>query len=116
MISDLIARVFLTRNWAHEEHLRTKSYATHMALGAFYDDVIEAVDAVAEAYQGVFGELPEFPDVERSGTSLMEHLQEEVDWIEVNRTEIANEHDGISNLVDAVTAVYASTIYKLGMK
>jgi len=113
MISDLIARAFATRNFAHEEHLRTRSYAAHMATGAFYDDVIEAVDAVAEAWQGSFGDLPDLPEVGSMEGSLLSHLPEEADWIEVNRMEIANDHNAIANLVDAVTAVYMSAIYKL---
>ena len=43
MIEVLISRVFHSRNLAHWNHWRTKSYAQHKALGHFYDDVIEAL-------------------------------------------------------------------------
>lgn len=113
MIAELIARVFATRNAAHNAHLRTRSYAQHEALGAFYADVIDAVDTVAEAWMGAFGDLPELPPVDMPGEDILAHLREEADWIEVNRAAIADEYDAIANLVDGITAVYLKAIYKL---
>ena len=49
MLEQLIARVFYARNLAHWNHWRTSSYAQHQALGAFYDDVIDNLDALVEA-------------------------------------------------------------------
>ena len=37
----LIAVLFLTREVAHRLHLKTKTYAHHMALGSLYEDVVE---------------------------------------------------------------------------
>ena len=61
MIEQLISRVFYARNLAHYEHWRTKSYAQHQALGSFYDGVIDALDALVEAYQGVNGLVGQIP-------------------------------------------------------
>lgn len=52
LIGRLIAIMFLSRDVAHREHLRTQSYAQHMALGSFYEGIIDRADAIAEAYQG----------------------------------------------------------------
>lgn len=112
MITELIAKVFADRDMAHLEHLQTRSYAAHMATGAFYEDVIGALDATVESYIGTFGPFDEVPVADRAAFSV-EALQETADWIEVNRMEIANDHNAIANLVDAVTAVYMSAIYKL---
>ena len=112
MITELIAKVFADRDMAHIEHLRTKSYATHMATGAFYEDVIDAVDAAVEAYVGSFGPIDEVPMADRAAFSV-EALRETADWIEVNRKEIASDSDAVANLVDGVTAVYLKAIYKL---
>lgn len=112
MIEELVSRTFATRNAAHLEHFRTKSYAQHMALGEFYDGLIDAVDAVVEAYQGAFELIGEVPAPEHFDFSVA-HLRDEADWIEINRKEIAGESDAVANLVDAVTAVYLKAIYKL---
>lgn len=111
MIHELISRTFADRNAAHLEHFRTKSYAQHMALGAFYESVIDATDTVVEAYQGMFG-LVEEVDVESVKFSI-ERLRDTADWLEINRMEISSESDAVANLVDGVTAVYLSAIYKL---
>ena len=37
----------------HILHLRSKSYAEHMALGAFYEALPALVDEVAESIQGL---------------------------------------------------------------
>jgi len=53
MIEQLISRVFYARNLAHFAHWRAKgdgSYAKHVALGEFYDGVIDTIDPLVEAY------------------------------------------------------------------
>ena len=84
-----------------------------MALGAFYDGVIDALDTLVEAYQGQFALLGqvEFPAPEV--TDILDHLQEEADWIESNRDEISGGSSSVANLVDSLVAVYLSAIYKL---
>ena len=51
-MKELIALLFLAREIAHREHLKTRSFAAHMALNEFYTGIIENADAIAEAYQG----------------------------------------------------------------
>lgn len=54
MIEELISRVFYARNVAHFEHWRAEGiggYARHVALGEFYDGVIDAIDTLVEAYK-----------------------------------------------------------------
>lgn len=113
MIEDLIARVFLTRNLVHLEHWRTQSFSQHMALGEFYDNVVESIDTIVEAYQGAFelvGPVPVLPPY--TGT-MLDHLEEEVDWIEVNRDKISKRQTAVANLVDALIEDYLKVIYKL---
>lgn len=112
MIEEFVSRTFATRNAAHIEHFRTQSYAAHMALGDFYESLIDAVDTVVEAYQGSFELIGEVPAPE-SFDFTVSHLKDEADWIEINRKEIAGDSDAVANLVDAVTAVYLKAIYKL---
>lgn len=113
MIEELIGKVFVTRNLAHVAHLNTSSYAAHMALGDFYEEIIPAVDALAECWQGQFGKLGEIKMVSPAVDDIAEHVREEADWIEVNRNEIAGDSEHLSNLVDSLTALYTSLIYKL---
>jgi len=54
-ISELISRVFTTRNLVHFAHWSTKSFASHSALGELYENIIDETDNLVETYQGEFG-------------------------------------------------------------
>lgn len=113
MIEELVGRVFATRNAAHLAHFKTKSYAQHMALGGFYDGLIDKIDSIVETYQGACGLIGPvtMPSVKPDG--MMQHIFEESDWIAEHRDEIADDVDAIKNLIDDLVALYLTTHYKL---
>jgi hypothetical protein len=113
MIEDLISRVFHSRNLAHWNHWRTKSYAQHKALGHFYDDVIEALDDIVEAYQGAFDLVSTIPAPDKTDNDILKHLETEAAWIEENHEGICKGNRAIANQIDALSGVYLSTVYKL---
>lgn len=113
MIEQLISRVFYARNLAHWSHWRTKSYAQHQALGMFYDDVIDAVDALVEAHQGVHGLVGDIPAPSAKGSEILPILRSDAEWIEKNHEKICEGNHAIANLIDNVTGVYLRAIYKL---
>jgi DNA-binding ferritin-like protein len=116
MIEQLISRVFYARNVAHFEHWRatgTGSYAKHKALGRFYDDIIDAIDALVEAYQGAFELIGNIPAPEGVKGDVLKQLEADADWIEKNHESICRGNRAVANLVDGVTEVYLGTIYKL---
>ena len=113
MIEVLISRVFHSRNLAHWNHWRTKSYAQHKALGHFYDDVIEALDDLVEAYQGAFDLVSTIPAPDKTDNDILKHLETEAAWIEENHEGICKGNRAIANQIDALSGVYLSTVYKL---
>ena len=113
MIEDLISRVFHSRNLAHWNHWRTKSYAQHKALGHFYDDVIEALDDIVEAYQGAFELVSTIPAPDKTDNDILKHLETEAAWIEENHEGICKGNRAIANQIEALSGVYLSTVYKL---
>ena len=116
MIEELIARVFYTRNVAHFEHWRAKgegSFAKHMALGEFYDGVIDALDPLVEAYQGAFELIGGIPAPEAHKGDILKLLESNAAWIEENHEEICKGNRAVANLIDTLTSVYLSAIYKL---
>jgi hypothetical protein len=113
MIEQLVARVFHARNVSHWSHWRTKSYAEHQALGAFYDEVIEALDSIVEAHQGANDLIGNIPAPDSSGASILALLQDDAAWIEEHHEEICGGNRAIANLIDSLTDKYLSTIYKL---
>lgn len=103
MVEQLIAKVFSTR---------TKSYAEHVALGDFYDSVVDLIDSLVECYQGNFGIIGDVKPKDANG-DFLKCLEEDVVWIAENRDGIAGEVDALENIVDEITSLYLKTIYKL---
>lgn len=116
MISELVSRVFQARNVAHVHHWQTKSYAQHMALGAFYDGVIDAIDTIVENYIGMYGSFKPETVADNAIEDISAYLQDEADWIELNRDEISQGSSSIGNLIDNLTSVYTKTVYLLQLK
>lgn len=114
MIADLVKRVFATRNAAHIEHWKTKSYAQHMALGAFYDAIIDSVDAIVEAHQGVF-ELVDVGAIDKQAPvkDIIKLMEDDLVWINKNRKQITNGLAAIDNLLQGLEGDYMSALYKL---
>ena len=88
-MGEFIALLFMARDITHREHLKTKSYAQHMALGAFYPAIIELADSIAEAYQGCEGKLITVPYVKNTATGSIDSiLRSHLDWISKNRKKL----------------------------
>lgn len=91
----------------HLLHWTTKSYAEHQALGAFYEELPELVDTLAETLMGKYGATPSFKGgyyaQASSGKAELEELKE---YVETQRmklpqdSEIQNEIDNIANLIN----------------
>ena len=116
MIEELISRVFYARNVAHFEHWRAKgdgSFAKHKTLGRFYDDVIDAIDRLVEAYQGAFSLIGNIPAPKVTERDVLKLLEADADWIEENHEAICKGNRAVANLIDGVTEVYLTTVYKL---
>ena len=114
MISELIQRVFATRNAAHLEHWRIKSGYNHETLGEFYESVIEKLDAVVEANIAVFGKIsvgapPEQPKV----ADIVEHLEDDLVWIGKNRKDLGGKVPAIDNMLQDLEGIYLHALFKL---
>lgn len=108
-----IAVLFMSREMAHKAHLKTGSYAQHMALGGFYDEIVDLADELAEAYQGRYGLMDDIPvmdykgDMDNPAEMLMMHCK-----MFENATKSVSDRY-LQNIVDEIVALYASTVYKL---
>ena len=111
----LMSLLFLARDLAHREHLKTKSYAQHKALGNFYKGIIDNADAIAEAYQGQYGLMKNLEILGyKDSKEIIIELQAQVKWIKDNRYKICEKDDTpIQNLIDAAVETYLSVLYKL---
>jgi len=114
-IEQLIARVFSARNAAHREHLKVKgagSFAAHMALGDFYDEIIGKIDEIIEVDQGMYGLIGEFSIEDVMPTDFSKFVREEAMWIEQNRDKFSKCNATLA-LIDDLTSIYLRAAYKL---
>ena len=99
---------------AHILHLTTRSYAEHVALQNFYENIGDLVDSFVEAFQGKYGLLHDFtsdyklPD---APVAYIEYLKTEVETL--RRQPRFPQDSELQNLVDEIADLINSTLYKL---
>jgi hypothetical protein len=85
-----------------------------MALGEFYNNIIETADSITEAYQGRNGlfDIPFLPNTYNG--DIISVLQSLLDCVEEYRYQAVDASDtAIQNLIDEAVAIFLSTLYKL---
>ena len=113
--ADVVGILFLARDVAHSVHLNTRSYSKHKALNKFYDEIIEAADDFAEAYQGRHGLIGPISLMSAKKTSnVIEFLEGQLAEIESVRYDVCDKADtSMQQLIDNIIQLYLSTLYKL---
>ena len=109
---ELISLLFEARNQAHILHLKTKSYAQHVALGGYYDSLVGFADSLAENYQGRYGIITNYPKVTLKATDPSDLVEQVRSWIDKNRKAVCKESE-IQNIIDEVVSLHNTTLYKL---
>lgn len=113
MIEQLVSRTFATRDAAHLAHWAETSGFRHETLGAFYDSLIEKIDSLVEAYQGVFDLIKVKKLDQHKSTDMIPILEDDLEWIGKNRKEITKGLQALDNMLQDLESVYMSTLYKL---
>jgi len=117
IIGEFVGNILHSATITHFMHLSVKgegSYAKHQALGAYYEEIVELVDTLAEAIQGSSGEIIDnyptmFANV--SGEPL-EYMLMLKDYVANNRENMPQESN-IQNEIDTIATLIDSTVYKL---
>ena len=111
--ANFVATLFHSGTNAHFLHLQTKSYSEHKALQKYYEDIIDLVDAWAEAYQGCYSVIQSYPTdfhaVKGTPVDYIETVKEYVDKI---RKTLPDESQ-LQQLVDNIAELLDTTLYKL---
>lgn len=113
--ADFVGLLFLGRDVAHSVHLNTRSFAKHMALQAFYEEIVDLADKFAEAYQGKYGLIGGITlQAAKKTPNVVEFLQDQMDEIESSRYKVVDKDcTALQNIIDEIVGLYLSTLYKL---
>ena len=113
--AEFVGMLFLARDVAHSVHLNTRSYAKHVALNSFYDEIVELADKFAEAYQGKYGLIGpiSLQSAKKTG-NILEFLEDQLAEIHADRYKVVDkECTALHNIIDEIEGLYMSTLYKL---
>lgn len=115
MMGKLITNLLHGATKTHFAHLKTTSFAAHMALGEFYEAIPGMADVIAEQYQGVTEQLLDYPEANLSPINTpeeaLDYLRGLYKMVQIvqdncNYSEIVNELDVIKSQIN-------TTKYKL---
>ena len=113
----LVGTLMQSRNQAHIYHLQAQgpgSYAAHIALGAYYDGIIDLIDGLVESFQGRYGIVTGY----KMAASIREdqnydmYFEALCKFVETTRQQIPQD-SYLQNQVDEIVALIESTKYKL---
>jgi hypothetical protein len=114
-LAELVIDLLHSATVTHIMHWQTTSYAAHIALGEYYDQIVDVVDAVVEAYQGKTKIILANYPIEMDKSEGMEPLAY-LEYLSAELTEgraLFGTDSEIQNLVDGIADLIDSTMYKL---
>lgn len=110
MVPVFFGKLFESRDIAHLVHLSTTSYATHMALKDYYDNILDSIDGLIEQYQGIHGIVP-ITIPESVSEDPIKYFRELYSYI--NRDRKIFPEGNLQNIIDEILSLIASLLYKL---
>ena len=114
LIADFLEAVTVV----HKAHLKITgdgSYAAHTAMGAFYDEIGDLADSIAESYQGLTEKLLEIGTGEAKTFSTAKDCVKYLNelYAKVDAAQAVCTYSEINNDLDNVKSLINSTKYKL---
>lgn len=96
----------------HFFHWSTDSYSKHIALGEYYDGIVELTDSFAEAYMGKYGKFTTFPSVYHQPKDPVKYLESLQNFVSDARQDLPQDSE-LQNLIDEIADLINTTTYKL---
>ena len=110
-----ISTLMHSRTQSHIFHLRTKSFAQHKALQAYYEAIVPLLDTYAEAYQGKFGIISGYrvgPAIQQNPAGAKLYFKKLLKYIE----KVKPRDSYLKNIQDEIYALVYQTLYMLTLK
>jgi hypothetical protein len=106
-------KLFHIRDVVHLTHLRqpNKSGWQHSALNTLYDEIIDQIDGLIEAYQGIYGVLDITIPESKSVQEPISFIQEMYSCIQKDRYMFTD--SWMQNEIDNLCKLLAQTMYRL---
>lgn len=120
-MQDVINSLFAARDAAHKLHLKSRSFAKHIALGELYDGLLSKIDELAEVWQGKHGVMDIGPSTDRDFMQLADgnqydpvaFIRQLATWVESVKQNFPKEETHILNIWDEIVSIVYRAKYKL---
>ena len=111
MASKLLSSLLHSRTQAHIYHWRTKSFAAHKALQAYYEGIVPLFDEYAEGYQGRYGLISGYTSgpVDQNPMKARAYFQRLLKIVDA--TKIKDSY--LKNILDTIRQLVYQTLYLL---
>lgn len=109
--ANFIGLLFQSRDISHLIHLNTSSYAEHMSLGKYYDELLGQIDSFTEVYFGRNKRLP-ITIPEAKVMDAFDHLKEMQKMLDSERNNYPSE---LQNIIDEMLNNVNNTLYRLSL-
>ena len=119
-VSKFFSKLFESKEMAHVYHLQVRgdegSYAAHMALGDYYEEILELIDDCIEVYQGQYGLIEGYDIIDTKDTKTKDpvaYFEELAEYIKHARKCISEEDTHLHSIIDDIVCLIYKTLYKL---
>jgi hypothetical protein len=119
-VAKFASKIFESRQMAHVFHLQTRgdgSYAQHIALGEYYDGILDLIDSFIEVYAGQYQIIENYEIIDTTDAidrNKVDYFVDLTEFIKSTRyTDISKEDTHLQNIIDEIVALIYRTLYKL---
>lgn len=110
----LVSTLLHSATVTHFMHFSTDSYAKHVALAAYYDEIVDLTDELAETYMGYEGvKLTQWPKEFHLASDPETYMVKLSEFVAEIRKTICPDYAPIQNLIDSIADLIDATHYKL---
>lgn len=112
-IPQLVAELLESVTIIHKMHLlaKSRSYAEHVALGEFYEEIGDFADSIYEQFAGQTSTV-DIPEATIKEMTPINYLEKLVIFVEYTRKS-SEEFSHLQNQMDEVKSLIYGTLYKL---
>lgn len=116
-VSEFISVLRNSSPQVHIFHNQTRIYSEHIALGGYYDDVLDLIDRLTETYTALYGEIEGYKSapyrdyVSKDDTVI--YFKTLYAYVQKNRSIFTDSF--IENIIDELSELLAQTMFRLGL-
>ena len=116
-VSEFISVLRNSSPQVHIFHNQTRIYSEHVALGGYYDDVLDLIDRLTETYTALYGEIDGYKSapykdyVSKDDTVI--YFKTLYSYVQKNRSVF--QESFLQNIIDELSELLTQTMFRLGL-